>query len=111
MKNRTIYKIKIFLSAFAVLLFAAIIIWFVSGLSNTERSADEERLRNVKQSVVNGAVLCYSVEGCYPEDLGYLKDNYGVSYDENKYLVHYRYVSADIRPTVAVYVHGQEEDK
>ena len=58
---------------------------------------------------MNGAVLCYSVEGFFPEDLDYLKENYGLNYDEKRYLVHYRYVSADICPSVLVY--DSEETK
>ena len=103
MNEKSIYRLKIAVGVIGVLAFAAIIIWFMIGLGRTRDASDEQRLLNVKQSVVNGAVLCYSVEGFYPDGLAYLKENYGLTYDEDRYLVHYGYISADIRPTVMVY--------
>ena len=103
MNEKSIYKLKMFISIAALVVFAAVVVWLVIGLNRTEDISAEQRLENVKQSVTNGAVMCYSVEGFYPESIGYLEENYGVSYDKTKYLVHYRYVSADIRPTISVY--------
>ena len=103
MKERSLYRLKIFVSAVGIVAFIAIVVWFLPGLTNTRDLSDEQRRSNVRQAVMNGAVLCYSVEGFFPEDLDYLKNNYGLHYDEERYLVHYRYVSADICPSVMVY--------
>ena len=108
MREKSLYKLKIFISAFGIILFIAIIIWFMIGIDRTRSVSDEQRLSNVKQSVMNGAVLCYSVEGFYPDSLDYLKENYGLSYDESRYHVYYGYVSADIRPSVMVYDNKDE---
>lgn len=107
MNGKNAYRLKVFVTVFGILLFAAIMLWVVVGINSARDMTEEKRLENVKQSVVNGAVLCYSVEGVYPESLGYLRENYGVKYEENKYLVHYRYLGADIMPTVSVTVNGQ----
>ena len=103
MKEESLYRVKIFLSAIGVVAFIAIIVWFVTGLVNTRNLSDEQRRSNVKQSVMNGAVLCYSVEGFFPENLDYLKENYGLKYDEKRYLVNYEYVASDVCPSVMVY--------
>ncbi|MBR5090154.1 MAG: hypothetical protein IK093_12070 [Ruminiclostridium sp.] len=103
MKEKIIYNLKMVIILSGAVLFIAVMVWFLVGLERTRVSTDDQRLRNVRQSVVNGAVLCYSVEGVYPESLDYLKENYGLEYDENRYLVHYKYVSADIRPSIMVY--------
>lgn len=103
MREKSLYRLKLFISAAGIVAFAAIIVWFMVGISNTRSVSDEQRRSNVKQSVMNGAVLCYAVEGFYPDSLDYIKENYGLSYDEERYLVHYRYVSADICPSVMVY--------
>lgn len=107
MNGKKAYRLKTFVSVFGILLFAAIMLWVVVGLNSAKNMTEEKRLENVKQSVVNGAVLCYSVEGVYPESLAYLRENYGVKYEENRYLVHYKYVAADIMPTVTVSEKGQ----
>ena len=103
MEEKSIYRLKIFIAISSVLIFGAVLLWLLLGLSRAGTVSAEQQLKTVKQSVTNGVVLCYSVEGYYPESMQYLKDNYGVDYDETKYLVHYRYVSGDIPPTVMVY--------
>ena len=107
MNGKKAYRIRIFLSVLGVLVFAALMLWLIVGINSARTLTEEMRLENVRQSVVNGAVLCYSVEGVYPESIGYLRDNYGVRYDDSRYLVHYRYIAADIMPAVNVYINGE----
>ena len=38
----------------------------------------------VVDAVRNAALTCYAVEGAYPEDLSYLREYYGLAYDENR---------------------------
>ncbi|MBQ3843273.1 MAG: hypothetical protein II820_11370 [Ruminiclostridium sp.] len=103
MEEKSVYRLRIFIAISSVLVFGALLLWLLLGLSRADSISAEQRLKAVKQSVTNGIVLCYSIEGCYPDSLEYIKDNYGVDYDDAKYLVHYRYVSGDIPPTVMVY--------
>lgn len=104
MSGKKVYKLRIFMTVLGVMLFAVLLIWLSVGIGNAKVMTEDKRLENVKQSVINGAVLCYSVEGVYPENLDYLRENYGVQFDEKKYLVHYKYVTADIMPSVTVFV-------
>ena len=80
------YRSKLYL--LSVLLFAAVAVWFV--------------ISAVYNSVMNGALLCYSIEGEYPSDLEYLEKHYGVRINGDKYIVDYSYFGANIRPTVTV---------
>ena len=109
MSGKKLYRLRTFVAVFGILLFAALMVWVIAGIGTARSMTEETRLDNVKQSVVIGAVLCYSVEGVYPESLQYLRENYGVKYEEDKYLVHYRYVAADIMPSVTVILNGQSE--
>ncbi len=85
-----------------IVLFAVMIVWLVLALGNASRASDSEQLAQVRQSVENGITLCYAVEGAYPERLDHLTMNYGVVYDESRYLVHYERFAANVRPTVTV---------
>ena len=38
----------------------------------------------VTKAVHNAALTCYAVEGDYPDSLDYLKDNYRLSFDEER---------------------------
>ncbi len=90
------------LSAASLILFAAIVIWFVAALSNTGKVTDEQQLNAIRQSVENAVTMCYSIEGSYPEDLEYLTESYGVVYDSSRYIIHYESIGSNIRPTVTI---------
>lgn len=90
------------LTVLSVILFVLVVVWFVISADNAGEAADKKRTESVYGTVMNGAVLCYSIEGEYPPSLDYLKENYGVKYDSDKYVVNYSYFGANIRPTVIV---------
>lgn len=89
-------------AAAAAAVFAAAVAWLVISLSNTRDASRENSLDAVKRSLENGITLCYSIEGAYPESLRYLTENYGVSYDTERYIVHYDSFAANVRPSVTV---------
>lgn len=101
---KKIYRNKLYL--LSVLLFAAVAAWFVISVGNADSAADEKRAEAVYNSVMNGASLCYSIEGEYPPDLEYLEKHYGVRVNADKYIVDYSYFGANIRPTVTVIEKG-----
>ncbi|MBQ8613394.1 MAG: hypothetical protein IJ416_04190 [Ruminiclostridium sp.] len=88
--------------AAAVIIFIAVVLWFLTGINSAASASREQQLEAVKRSVENSVTLCYSIEGAYPESLAYLEDNYGMHYDKERYLVHYSCFAANIRPTVTV---------
>lgn len=83
-------------------LFIAVAAWFVISVNNADSAAGEKRAEAVYNSIMNGASLCYSIEGEYPPDLEYLEKNYGIRVNSDKYIVDYSYFGANIRPTVTV---------
>ena len=62
----------------------------------------EEALFSAKESILRGAINCYALEGVYPPDYEYLKENYGVRVDEEKYAVFYTVFASNIMPDVTV---------
>ncbi|MCM1024375.1 MAG: hypothetical protein NC395_10010 [Prevotella sp.] len=98
MKKKKANKLYILSAA----LFVAVAVWFVISADNAGSAAGEKRTEAVYRSVMNGASLCYSIEGEYPPDLKYLEENYGVRVNSEKYIVDYSYFGANIRPTVTV---------
>lgn len=96
-----------FMTIGAILLFAAILVWFLIAVNNTQAASDGQELAAVRRSVENGITLCYSIEGAYPESLEYLTEVYGVDYDSDRFIIHYDCFAANIRPTVTVLEKGQ----
>lgn len=86
----------------AIIVFAAALAWLILSLSGAAKQSRERQRQAVADSVENGITLCYSIEGEYPESLERLTESYGVVYDEDRFIVHYGYVGANIRPNVTV---------
>ncbi len=89
-------------------LFVLIVIWLLVSVGNAEEASGKNRAEALKKSVMNGAALCYSIEGEYPRDLKYLEENYGVNVSGDDYIVHYEYFGANISPTVTVIERSRE---
>ncbi len=85
-----------------IILFLALLLWFLAGIGNAHKASSERQLEAVKASVEKGITLCYSIEGAYPESFEYLAENYGVNYNKERYIVHYECFAANIRPNVTV---------
>ena len=82
---------------FAVITAAAI--GLIQGIDNASGHAETELVRDA----VRAATLsCYAVEGMYPSSLDYLKENYGLVYDESLYVVSYDAFSSNIFPDIVV---------
>ena len=74
--------------------------WYViRGVDNKERSTQTEM---VHEAVHNAALTCYAVEGAYPSSLEYLKENYGLSYDQKRYMVSYSAFASNLFPEIFV---------
>lgn len=87
-------------------IFAAAIFWLVVTLGNTSRNTDEQELAAVRSMIEKGITMCYSIENAYPPDIEYLEENYSISYNKAKYIVHYSCFADNIRPTVSVIERG-----
>lgn len=85
-----------------ILLFGAMLTWFITAVNNTDDSTSRRELAAVKSTLENGITMCYAIEGVYPESVDYLTENYGLNYDKDKYIVRYDRFADNIRPTVSV---------
>ncbi len=89
------------LCAFAVL-FAGV--FALSGrIGDASREAETELVSDAVRSAV---VTCYAVEGGYPSELGYLKEHYGLAFDEDTYMVIYEAFASNIMPDIRVLERG-----
>lgn len=85
-----------------ILLFGAMLAWFITAVNNTDDSTKQRELAAVKTTIENGITMCYAIEGVYPENVDYLAENYGLNYDKDRYIVRYDRFADNIRPTVSV---------
>ena len=56
----------------------------------------------IREAVQRSALQCYAVEGVYPPNLQYLKDNYGLQVNTEDYYISYEAFASNLPPTVKV---------
>lgn len=88
-------------------MFAALIAAALAAINFIGAASDFRQTEMVRQAVRDALVTCYAVEGRYPSNVTYLKENYGLAYDEDKYIVSCDAFASNILPEVRVSVKGE----
>ena len=83
-------------------LFSALFLLFLSGLSSISKTTQAQQQASLAAAIRRSAVHCYATEGAYPASLSYLKEHYGIRYDEKKYLVDYEVFASNLMPEITV---------
>ena len=68
---------------------------------HTEKRWTKKASRTLQTAVTRSVTCCYE-EGSYPESLDYLKEHYGLHYDESKYFVDYQPIGSNIMPDITI---------
>ncbi len=89
-------------SRLSVLLFIGVFVIFILALSNITGDTLDRQEESLRSAISRGIVSCYCVEGTYPPSLSYLKDHYGLIYDEEHFFVDYRPIGSNIYPDVTI---------
>jgi len=85
-----------------VLLAAGVLALLLLALSRLDRGRSQEDIRQLEQVLRRTAVACYAVEGVYPPDVAYMREHYGLTYDESRYVVHYNLIASNFMPDITV---------
>ena len=85
-----------------LVILAVILLAFSTALSNLRTGRSEEGRLQLEESIRRAAVTCYAVEGIYPPDLAYLREQYGIQVDEDRYDVFYEVFGSNIMPDITV---------
>ena len=75
----------------------------VYGIQSATKATDEQEVIELENSINRAITLCYATEGSYPTNIDYLKVNYGLEINEDKYIVHYDIFASNIPPEVQVF--------
>ena len=97
MSGRDIIKIIIIAAVLALAV-------FLVGRIDTRRENEETQI--VHDAIRSAAITCYAVEGAYPEDVEYLRENYQLAYDEDRFLVTYIPFAPNVLPTIYITQRG-----
>jgi len=84
------------------LMLVAVMLLFMTALSNLENGRGEEGRRRLEESIRRASVACYAAEGIYPPDLEYLEEHYGIQINETEYVVFYHIFGSNMMPEITV---------
>ena len=87
----------------SILLFLAVLFFFLFGVRAMESKSEEESLASLRNAIQRACVQCYAIEGRYPPDLDYLEENYGLILDREHYVYHYRLEGSNLMPEIQVF--------
>jgi len=87
---------------FPILFTLTMFIMIISGLQQTEQSSKAEGLKILDDSIRRAVVMCYAVEGRYPDTINYIEETYGIRIDRSRYAVHYSIFASNLFPDITV---------
>lgn len=85
-----------------LIVLAIVIGFFFSAVNTVSESTTAKQKEALRNAIDNDVTCCYSIEGFYPEDVQYLEDNYGLTYDHERFFVGYRLQASNIRPDITI---------
>lgn len=94
-------------SILSLCLFLLIVLLFYQGLNALSAGSVKRQTTSLENALNRSITYCYSVEGSYPESLDYLKEHYGVIYDQERFFVDYKVTGANILPDVTIIAKGE----
>ena len=93
------FHISALLPALLLVVALCILIAASTSLASTNRERETEILSNALERSIT---QCYALEGAYPPDLDYLKENYRLTYNSDRYFIDYRYIGSNLRPNTII---------
>ena len=85
------------------------VIIFLTALGNLETGRRAEGKEQLERALRQTAVSCYAAEGIYPPSLEYMREHYGIRFDEERYVVDYQVIASNLMPDITVLELDHEE--
>ena len=72
---------------------------FSGSFSKTNLGYEKDLLQ---KALDRSITQCYALEGTYPNNLEYLEEHYGLTYNKKHFYVDYQYIGGNLRPDVTI---------
>ena len=90
------------LAAVWVIVAVIAVVLIIPAATSAIKEETQESARSIEETVQERALQCYVIDGAYPSSLSYLEDNYGLTLNQEDYLVVYKPVAENLPPEVRV---------
>ncbi|MDR1664457.1 MAG: hypothetical protein LBR83_06025 [Clostridiales bacterium] len=86
---------------FFILVIGFVFMYLMYGMMQFGDGSEGRNVESIARIIDKALVQCYALEGSYPTDIAHVAD-YGVIFDDDKYIYHYEYSGGNLKPTVMV---------
>ena len=91
------------ITAYLPVLLLVVVLGVFIAFSGSFTASNLEHEREALENALDRSITqCYALEGSYPADLSYLKEHYGLTYNEEHFFIDYQYIGGNLRPDVTI---------
>jgi hypothetical protein len=85
---------------FLIVLFLCIFLLYSTGIIADHSTQEQQDV--LESAIQRSLVQCYALEGQYPDNIDYLEQHYGLTYDKTKFQLKYQYSESNVMPEISV---------
>ena len=85
-----------------IVFFIVILVVFFILLGSVSDDTLDRQKSSLETALEHDIAQCYALEGRYPENVEYLSDHYGLTYDHNTFVVQYEFYGENLYPDYVV---------
>ena len=93
------FSITSYLPVLLLVLALGFFVAFSGSFAKTNLAYEKDLLQ---KALDRSITQCYALEGTYPNDLEYLEEHYGLTYNKDHFYVDYQYIGGNLRPDVTI---------
>lgn len=86
----------------SLLVFCIIAGSFYCGIDSLSIGTIKRQEDALRKALTRSITYCYAMEGFYPQDLEYIQENYGLTYDKSLFFVDYQVIGSNIFPEITI---------
>ncbi|MBQ2705730.1 MAG: hypothetical protein IJF60_02820 [Agathobacter sp.] len=91
------------ITAYAPILILVVVLLGFSIFANSMTDNNLSREKEILQNAIDRSITqCYALEGVYPDNLEYLEEEYGLTYNKEHFFVDYQYIGSNLRPDITI---------
>lgn len=98
-RKRFFRRLRFFLPILLLFLICGV---FYAGIRITSGETYTNEQKTLEQALLNSAVHAYALNGCYPESLDQLLEEYSIHYDQDCFVVEYIPSGSNLFPSIDV---------
>lgn len=71
----------------------------VQGISDSSHFDERAALEN---AIEKDIIHCYALEGFYPPSVAYMEENYGLTFNHDRFIINYERMGSNVMPTYII---------